>query len=254
MLSYKQYVISKDAKWLTFVHGAGGSSTIWHKQIKDLQPYFNLLLIDLRGHGRSNHMPIDNEYCLDDITNEIAEVCQHLGIKKSHFMGVSLGSIIIAKLTQSRPQLVDKVVLSGAITSFTFKTRFLLALFQSLKNVLPNMLLYASFAWIVMPKKNHKISRQLFIKEAQKIKHRAFRKWLRLLPEIKATIETISDLRIDRPVLFISGNEDYLFVNQIEDYVKDKSNCVLKRVKQSGHIVNIDQSQRFNQLSLNFLK
>lgn len=254
MLSYKTFFLSKDAKWLTFVHGAGGSSTIWYKQVKALKPFFNLLLIDLRGHGKSNKLQIGDHYTLDDVTDEIAQVCQHLKICKSHFMGVSLGSILIAKLSHSQPQLIDRVVLSGAITSFDPKTRFLLWLFQCLKNILPNMLLYSTFAWIVMPKKNHKSSRQLFVREAKKIKHKAFRKWLRLLPEIKTTIENMANLKMDQPVLFISGQEDYLFINQIEEYVKDKSNCVLQRIQQSGHIVNIDQYKQFNQLSLRFLE
>ena len=33
--------------WLTFIHGAGGSSSIWHKQIRFFSKFFNLLLIDL---------------------------------------------------------------------------------------------------------------------------------------------------------------------------------------------------------------
>lgn len=202
----------------------------------------------------SNQLPINNDYSLDDVTDEILEVCVHLNIKKSHFMGVSLGSILITKLIQSKPTLVDKVVLSGAITGFNKKTRFLLRLLQLLKNILPNIVLYTTFAWIIMPKKNHQFSRQLFVREAKKIKHRAFRKWLRLLPEIKATIETISNLKMDCPILFISGQEDYLFVNQIEEYVKGKSHCVLRRIRQSGHIVNIDQHEKFNQITLHFLK
>jgi pimeloyl-ACP methyl ester carboxylesterase len=36
-----------------FVHGAGGSSSIWFKQIRDFQKQYNVLLLDLRGHGES---------------------------------------------------------------------------------------------------------------------------------------------------------------------------------------------------------
>jgi pimeloyl-ACP methyl ester carboxylesterase len=38
---------------VTFVHGAGGSSSIWFKQIRDFQKQYNVLLLDLRGHGES---------------------------------------------------------------------------------------------------------------------------------------------------------------------------------------------------------
>ena len=105
-----------------------------------------------------------------------------------------------------------------------------------------------------MPSKEHRVSRRIFINEAKKIKNKAFKNWLRLLPEIKHTIDDISKLKLSKPTLFISGIEDYLFVRQIEEYVKDKSNCFLEKVNNSGHIVNIDQYQTFNKFALRFLK
>ena len=34
MLNYTTYRSKEDKPWVTFIHGAGGSSTIWFKQIK----------------------------------------------------------------------------------------------------------------------------------------------------------------------------------------------------------------------------
>ena len=53
MLSYSVYRNENTTKWVTFVHGAGGSSSIWFRQIRAFQSEFNVLLIDLRGHGDS---------------------------------------------------------------------------------------------------------------------------------------------------------------------------------------------------------
>ena len=55
MIYYTKYVSdnSNNREWITFVHGAGGSSTIWFKQIKYFSKKYNLLLLDLRGHGKS---------------------------------------------------------------------------------------------------------------------------------------------------------------------------------------------------------
>ena len=108
MLKFKHFINSDDSSWITFIHGAGGSSTIWHKQVKVLKEHFNLLLIDLRGHGMSNDMPVDNHYSLDLVVDEVVEVIQHLNIKKSHFIGVSLGTIIITKISNLYPKIVDK--------------------------------------------------------------------------------------------------------------------------------------------------
>ena len=37
MIHFTVYEKDKDAQWVTFVHGAGGSSSIWFKQIRDFQ-------------------------------------------------------------------------------------------------------------------------------------------------------------------------------------------------------------------------
>ena len=53
MLHYSKHLNPKSKLWVTFVHGAGGSSSIWFKQLREFTKYFNVLLVDLRGHGKS---------------------------------------------------------------------------------------------------------------------------------------------------------------------------------------------------------
>ena len=53
MLYYRIHERAPDSEWVVFLHGAGGSSTIWYKQIRAFKEDFNVLLIDLRGHGLS---------------------------------------------------------------------------------------------------------------------------------------------------------------------------------------------------------
>jgi pimeloyl-ACP methyl ester carboxylesterase len=52
MLHTKPYLNSPEKDWVVFIHGAGGSSSIWFKQIKAYSEEFNVLLVDLRGHGK----------------------------------------------------------------------------------------------------------------------------------------------------------------------------------------------------------
>ena len=82
MLKYKHFIKSKDADWITFIHGAGGSSTIWHKQVKVLKEHFNLLLIDLRGHGMSNDLPVQSDYSLNIVVEEVVDHEEILSIEK----------------------------------------------------------------------------------------------------------------------------------------------------------------------------
>ena len=69
---------------MTFVHGAGGSSSIWFKQVRAFKKHFNVLILDLRGHGDSKPTLKDTfnpKYTFDSITDDIVEVLAHLKIK-----------------------------------------------------------------------------------------------------------------------------------------------------------------------------
>ena len=84
MLYYKTYQHAESTEWVTFVHGAGGSSSIWFKQIKSFKERYNVLLIDLRGHGKSQEMfqrYFTNEYNFENISKDIIEVLDHLKIQ-----------------------------------------------------------------------------------------------------------------------------------------------------------------------------
>ena len=43
-----------DRKTLVFIHGSGGSHTDWIRQYTPLKDLFNVVALDLPGHGQSN--------------------------------------------------------------------------------------------------------------------------------------------------------------------------------------------------------
>lgn len=252
-LYYKKHLKDGCDQWVTFIHGAGGSSVVWHKQLKHFKDHFNLLFVDLRGHGKSNKLQLSTTYNLNTATQEIVDVLDYLKIKSSLFVGVSLGTILATKIAKDSPEKVKKMVLCGAITKLSFRTNFLLQTASFIKGFTPPILLYRLFAYIIMPKNNHKESRLLFINEARKIKYSVFKKWLTLIPELKKVINEFSHLKISKPTLFISGEQDYLFVNHIKEFVEYRVNCDLFKVPNSGHIANNDQPKIFNSVTIKFL-
>src|SRR5690554_7693608 len=147
MLSYSVYHNENTTKWVTFVHGAGGSSSIWSRQIRAFNNEFNVLLIDLRGHGESqtSFKQINNQkYTFEVVSNDILEVLEHLEIKKSHFIGISLGTILIRDLAERNPELVESMVMGGAILKLNIRSKFLIGFGNVFKSVVPYIFLYRS--------------------------------------------------------------------------------------------------------------
>ena len=254
MLKFKTHINNKNKEWITFVHGFGGSSNIWHKQVRDLYKHYNLLFVDLRGHGKSKSIPLDYDFNLSTVCEDIIKVLEFLKIKSSHFVGISFGSVLILKLIETHKKYINKSILSGAITSFNHVSRFLLFCLNLLKNVLPNMLLYKLFAYIIMPKSNHKESRRVFVNEAKLIKGKAFSQLLDLIPDLTKYIMYLKPANFNKYILFLSGQDDYLFSEDVRRFSSKNPLHSYCLIENAGHVVNIDNPYVFNKKVLEYLK
>jgi len=74
LLNHSTYLHRDSAIWVTLVHGEGGSSSLWFKQLAEFKKHYNVLLVDLRDHGDSK-LKLKNghprKYTFDLITSEI---------------------------------------------------------------------------------------------------------------------------------------------------------------------------------------
>ena len=254
MLKFKTHINNKNKQWITFIHGFGGSSNIWHKQLRELSKDHNLLFIDLRGHGKSRNIPLGSDFNLLTACEDIIRVLNFLKIKNSHFVGISLGTLLILKLLETHKKYINKSVLAGAITSFNRFTRFLLLCVNLLKSVLPNMLLYKLFAYIIMPKSNHKESRRIFIQEAKVIDRKVFKQWLKLIPDLKKYILYLKPMNFNKYILFLSGKGDYLFSEDVREFASKNKMLSYCPIEGAGHVVNIDNPSIFNKRVIEYLK
>ncbi|KPM30724.1 Alpha/beta hydrolase fold protein [Croceitalea dokdonensis DOKDO 023] len=256
MLHYNTYHHKTSKEWVTFVHGAGGSSSIWFKQLRDFRKHFNILLLDLRGHGNSKPNLKDafnDKYTFDSITEDIIKVIDHEQIEKSHFVGISLGTILIRNIAEKYPHRVASMVMGGAIMKLNFRSQVLMRLGVVFKSVIPYLWLYKFFAFVIMPNKNHKESRSLFVREAKKLYQKEFIRWFKLASEINPLLRFFRAVDIKIPTLYVMGQEDYLFLPTIRKVVKKHEVSTLFVVENCGHVVNVEQPLIFNENVIRYL-
>jgi len=256
MINYTIYKNSNSKQWVTFVHGAGGSSTIWFKQIRDFKKYFNILLLDLRGHGRSKFKIInafEKKYTFSSIADDIVKVLNKEKIKSSHFVGVSLGTILIRHIAEFYPKMVKSMIMGGAIMKLNLRSRFLIRLSSIFKSVVPYIWIYKAFAFIIMPYENHKESRILFIREAKRLYQKEFLRWFKLTSEINPILKLFRQVELSIPTLYIMGEEDYMFLESIKVLIKKHKNSKLLIIPNCGHVVNVEQPTFFNNKAISFL-
>ncbi|MCU0446466.1 MAG: alpha/beta hydrolase [Microscillaceae bacterium] len=256
MLYYKKYELSPDKEWVVFVHGAGGSSSIWFKQIRAFKEQFNILLLDLRGHGKSKHFfqqYLQNKYTFKDVTKDIIEVLDHNQIAKAHFVGISLASIIIRTLAELQPERIQSMTLGGAIIRLNVRSKILMWFGNQFKRFVPYMWIYSFFAWVIMPRARHRQSRLMFINEAKRLYQKEFLRWYQLTSEVNPLLKYFTEKDVAIPTLYIMGEEDYMFLPQVKHIVKQHKFSFLEILQNCGHVVNIDQPDWFNQLAIDFI-
>ncbi|EGA68510.1 beta-ketoadipate enol-lactone hydrolase [Vibrio sinaloensis DSM 21326] len=257
MLFHKTFEHPTSDEWVVFVHGAGGSSSIWFKQIKAYKQHFNLLLIDLRGHGKSNQLLkelIANRYTFKAVTQDILQVLDHLKISSAHFVGMSLGTIIVRNVAELAAERVKSMVLGGAVTRLNTRSQVLVRLGNLCKHIVPYMWLYSLFAYIVMPQRTQKESRHLFIREAKKLCQKEFKRWFILTAEVNPLMKYFKDRELPIPTLYLMGERDYMFIKPVKEMVAVHSQSQLLEIPDCGHVCNVERPDEFNQHSIAFIQ
>jgi pimeloyl-ACP methyl ester carboxylesterase len=256
VLHYRTYILDPHREWVVLVHGAGGSSSIWFRQLRAYREEFNVLLVDLRGHGGSADRPVDRDepYTFEVVSAEVVEVLDHEGIDAAHFVGISLGSLIVRTIAEIAPDRVRSMVLGGAIVRLNTRSRFLVFAGNAVKRFVPFMWLYKLYAWILMPRLRHRESRIIFIQEAQKLAQKEFLRWWRLTLELTPLLRLFEEKDVPIPTLYLMGSEDYMFLPPVRRLAEKQRSAVLRVIADSGHVCNIERPDEFNALSITFMR
>jgi len=254
MLHCRTYEIGEDRDWVVFVHGAGGSSAIWFRQIRDFRERFNVALPDLRGHGQSPSPDDAGPYTFPDVSRDVLNTLDELGIERAHFVGISLGSLLIRQIADLDPRRVHTMTLGGAITRLDLRARLLVGLGNLVKHAVPFLWLYRLLAWIVMPGTRHREARYLFGREARRMKRTEFLRWTRLSRDVSSVFRMFKEATDSLPSLYLMGEDDYMFLPGVRDLTAHRESSILVVVEGAGHVCNVEMPSEFNRLAISFIE
>lgn len=111
------YEISGKGHPLVFIHGLGGSISVWRRQLEFFDQNYTCLAYDIRGHGKTS-TKTDPRFSLNLWSNDLVELLGLIHLEKPCLIGHSLGASIALKTYLERPDLVRGLVLLGASSKF----------------------------------------------------------------------------------------------------------------------------------------
>ncbi len=91
------------------LHGITGSTATWDWLVPVLAPTHRVVRLDFRGHGGTDRTP--GEYHSQGYVSDAVAVCEELFDRPCTVIGHSLGGVTALGLAQSRPDLVEALVL-----------------------------------------------------------------------------------------------------------------------------------------------
>ncbi|HEX5857124.1 MAG TPA: alpha/beta fold hydrolase [Microbacterium sp.] len=106
------------AKTVVFVHGNISSSLFWMPTMLDLPRDLRLIAIDLRGYGGTEHAPVDATRGVRDYSDDIHATLELLGIPTAHFVGWSLGGVVLLQYALDHPVL--SLTLEAPVSPYGF--------------------------------------------------------------------------------------------------------------------------------------
>lgn len=261
MLYYKIYSDEKDQishqkPVIVFIHGFACTMGIFAKQIKPLKKHYDLILVDLPSHGRTEQKLSDSEISFSAISYEIIQILDELKVEKAHFIGCSLGVMFVKYFLTYFSERVDKSVMIGGMGAYMSYYNTAIYIGKFLLHFLPRQICCQIVATIIMPSKISKDVRKLLFASIKRISKKEFYAWLTLVtrfPKLnKHFIKRVYNNQIDKDkIMYISGDKDLIFLPTVRQEMTIFKNAYI--LNNCGHICNFDQAEETNDLIKMFL-
>ena len=94
---------------IVMIHGFLGGSRIFHKVMEELEEHYDIIRVDLPGHGKS---AIEMEaYTVYDYAEAVAEVLKSEKVASATWLGHSMGGYIVLAALEKEIAEIDKAIL-----------------------------------------------------------------------------------------------------------------------------------------------
>jgi 3-oxoadipate enol-lactonase len=106
---------------VVLVHPLGLDLTYWDHQIEALRDDFDVIALDLPGHGMSTGRPAD--WTMNKAVSMLEQVIRSAGVSSAHIVGLSVGSMMAQAFALAKPRMVSSLTLIGSATTFSQDVR-----------------------------------------------------------------------------------------------------------------------------------
>lgn len=239
---------------LFILHGLFGSSDNWVTLSKTFAEKYQVVLVDLRNHGRSPQSDLWNYAAMSE---DIYELANQLGLYRINLLGHSMGGKVGMTIANAYPDFLMKLIVADiAPKHYPIRHRNII---DGLLSINLEQIKSRNEADMQLANYIQEPSlRQFLLKNLDRDVEREF-KWKLNLEIINNHLEnvgvaTIPSNKISIPALFIRGtNSDYITDEDIMEIRKHYSNSSVESIGNAGHWLHAQQPEAFVKTVMEFL-
>ena len=104
---------------LFLLHGYAQSSHAWRDHVKHYSDEYQVFLVDLTGHGKSD--AFTEKLSIKKVAEDLNSLIQHLKLDKINAFGFSFGGDVLYQLALINPSVIESMVTIGSVGSWSIK-------------------------------------------------------------------------------------------------------------------------------------
>ena len=240
---------------VVLMHGIGGNRTNWRDQLSALAGRFHAVAWDARGYGLSEDY--DGPLDFGDFSHDLERLLDHLGVKKAHICGLSMGGRIAQDFYSRFPTRVATLILCDTFVGFdaNFRPEQRAEFIRSRKEPLIQGKEPRDIAPVVaktlLGPKSPQWAYERYVESMSALRKESY------IKAIEATTmynkaAALSEIKV--PTLLIYGGDDRLTPPKIGEEMASKiAGAKMVIIQDAGHLPNIEKPDEFSAAMIEFL-
>jgi len=256
------YQVQGSGLTLLLLHGFTGSSENWLDTLNPFSDRFQVVLIDLPGHGRTASPSASERYTMENASRDLIAISKALHLSAVNLLGYSMGGRLALYMAAKHPAYVRSLIIESASPGLATTTQRQMRIesdnrlaaqievagvpeFVEQWQRLP---LFATQLWL--PAMRRETLRQQRLNNsvfglANSLRGMGTGQQPSLWPELEL---------IHSPVLILAGELDGKFVSIAQQMAVAIPQADLKIITDSGHNIHLEKTQLFASTVLDFLE
>lgn len=237
---------------LVLLHGFLENSAMWNLYIDELSKNYQVITIDLLGHGQTENMSY--MHTMEDMADAVHAVLFHLNISKAIFVGHSMGGYVSLAFAELYPEMIKGIVLLNSTSKEDSQERKLNRM-RAIKAVKQNASIFVGMSIANLFSEEN---REKLTPEIEAVKDEA------LKTPLQGIISALEGMKVrkDRefllhqatfPILLILGKKDPV-LNYEDNITQIEGTAVELITLPDGHMSHIENKDILGDILLNFFE